>query len=109
MATPFPFNRDINQVINPWNWFTRIVGGGQLGLVNIVVGRTSKPELEEEILEGVGSYGRQIGRLADALDAVLKHMDTQGWDQDGKDAVSDFQSQLREIRAIKKGHAANNK
>lgn len=103
-ASPFRFNRDVNQVINPWNWFTRVVGGGQFGLINIVLGKTQSPEVEEEILDDVGSYGRQLGRLGDALDAVLVHMKVDTWDQKSQDAVADFRSQLREIRRIKAKH-----
>ncbi len=103
-ASPFRFNRDVNQVINPWHWFTRVVGGGQFGLINIVLGKTQSPEVEEEILDDVGSYGRQLGRLGDALDAVLVHMKVDTWDQKGQDAVADFRAQLREIRRIKAKH-----
>jgi hypothetical protein len=37
------------------------------GLININLGQSSAPEVEQEILEDVGSYGRQLGRIGDAL------------------------------------------
>src|SRR3954464_14962773 len=44
---------------------------GQFGLFNFQFGQTPNPALEGRILEDVGSYGRQIGRLADAIDVLI--------------------------------------
>jgi len=38
------------------------------GFININNAKTPAPGLETTIIEEVGSYGRQIGRIADALD-----------------------------------------
>ncbi|MFT4171840.1 MAG: hypothetical protein QM639_04730 [Rhodocyclaceae bacterium] len=95
-----PGSGDVTQTINPWTWFTRLAFG-QIGLFNINVGKSADPALEQRILEDVGSYGRQIGQLADALDAVLAHMKTDDWDQEARDAVGAFRYQLNEVRRIK--------
>ena len=55
-----PLSGDVTQSINPWNWFWRSVGG-QFGLININLGKSADPDLESQILEDVGSYGRQLG------------------------------------------------
>jgi hypothetical protein len=41
--------------------------GAQFGLINIDLGDTAESDLERKILDRVGSYGRQIGRIGDAL------------------------------------------
>ncbi len=43
------------------------------GCVNINLGTSRNPDVEAEILKDVGSYGRQLGRIGDALDVLLKH------------------------------------
>ena len=55
------------QAINPW--FANS-SGDQFGLVNITLGHGDET-LEREILAQVGSYGRQIGHLAEALEVVI--------------------------------------
>ena len=48
--------------------------GAQFGLINIDLGDTADSDLERKILDKVGSYGRQIGRIGDALEVILKHV-----------------------------------
>jgi len=67
-----PLSGDVTQTINPWTAFFSPFGN-QYGLVNISLGRSSAPEVEEEVLENVGSYGRQLGRMGDALAVLLDH------------------------------------
>lgn len=87
------------QAINPWSLaFT----GGQIGLVNISIGQTSHPELEREILDEVGSYGRQLGHIGDALEVLLDHFDTAALSRAEKDALAILKGELAEIRAVKR-------
>jgi hypothetical protein len=95
-----PLSGDVTQTINPWTWFTKVVGG-QVGFININLGKSSDPELEKEILDDVGSYGRQIGQLGDALEAVLEHIKADAWRGESKQAVDAFRLQLAEIRRLK--------
>lgn len=90
----------LQQDINPWTWVNRMAYG-QVGLVNINLGKSSDPELERRILDDVGSYGRQIGQLGDALEAVLDHLPTREWSVEAQDAVLAFRSQLRKVRRLK--------
>ena len=48
-----PLSGDVMQTINPWNWFFKSTGS-QFGLVNINLGRSADPALEEDILNEVG-------------------------------------------------------
>jgi hypothetical protein len=95
-----PLSGDVSQTINPWTWFTKVVGG-QFGLININMGKSSDPELEQEILDDVGTYGRQLGQMGDALEAVLAHMKTETWDDEAKKAVAAFRFQLGEVKRLK--------
>lgn len=95
-----PLSGNVSQAINPWTWFTKVVGG-QFGFININMGKSSDPDLEQQILEDVGSYGRQLGQLGDALEAVLSHMKTETWDDEAKDAVAAFRFQLAEVKRLK--------
>ena len=96
-----PLSWPVNQEINPWTWMSTLTGN-QFGLVNINMGKSSNPDLERKILDDVGSYGRQIGQLADALEAVLSHMKMDGWSAHEKEAVDAFRFQLSEVRRLKR-------
>lgn len=69
MRTTAPFGGAVTQAFEIWSSLFQNVG--QVGLVNIDLGRTSKPELERRILDEVGSYGRQIGRMSEALEVLI--------------------------------------
>ena len=46
----------------------------QFGLVNVNLGQTPRPDIEQKVLDEVGSYGRQLGRIGDALElSALVH------------------------------------
>jgi hypothetical protein len=68
-ANAWPLSGDVSQSILPWTWMTHATG--QWGLVNINLGRTPDPERERRVLEKAGSYGHQLGRLSEALQAVI--------------------------------------
>lgn len=67
-----PLSGAVNQSIQPWTAFFSPFGN-QFGLVNISLGRSSAPEIEQDVLDDVGSYGRQLGRIGDALTVLLDH------------------------------------
>ena len=48
-----PLSGNVRQEINPWTWFTKIANG-QLGFININMGKSSDPGLEQQILDDVG-------------------------------------------------------
>jgi hypothetical protein len=95
-----PLSGDVFQAINPWNWFVRTVGN-QVGLVNINLGKSSDPQLEEQILDEVGSYGRQLGQIGDALAVLIKHVKLDALNAEDKRKITDFQCQLAEIDRLK--------
>lgn len=100
-AQPFQFNlapEHLWQAINPWTWN---VGTGQVGLVNISLGHSGDDELERRVLDEVGSYGRQIGHLGEALEVLIKYADTSRMSQDERDALAIVEGEVARIRRMK--------
>ena len=65
-----PLSGDVNQAINPWSFAFNPVGG-QFGLVNVTLGQSSAPAVEAEVLTDVAGYGKQLGRIGDALHVLV--------------------------------------
>jgi hypothetical protein len=95
-----PLSGDVTQAINPWTWFFRTVGS-QFGLININLGKSSDPVLEEQILNDVGSYGRQIGQIGDALRVLLDHVKLDGLKPQEERALKALRYQLDEVDRLK--------
>ncbi len=88
------------QAINPWSF---AFAGDQLGLINISIGETKHPDVERKILDEVGSYGRQLGHIGDALGVLIDHFDQSSLGQPEKDALAILKGELAEIRKDKRG------
>jgi hypothetical protein len=86
------------QAINPWTFYQQ---GAQFGLINIDLGQTPAPQTEQAILDQVGSYGRQLGRIGDALEVLLNHVKLEGLNQSEKDALDLLRGQLAAVRQVK--------
>jgi hypothetical protein len=86
------------QAINPWSFYNQ---GAQFGLINIELGQTAHPEIEQAVLDEVGSYGRQIGRLGDALEVLIRHVDRTRLSREEDDALTIAMGQLADVRKVK--------
>jgi hypothetical protein len=86
------------QAINPWTFYQQ---GAQFGLINIDLGQTPHPEVEQAILDDVGSYGRQLGRIGDALEVLLNHIKLDDLSQAESDALTILRGQLAAVRQVK--------
>jgi hypothetical protein len=86
------------QAINPWTFYQQ---GAQFGFVNIDLGQTPNPEMEQAILDKVGSYGRQLGHLGDALEVLLNHAKLEGLKPAEQDAIAALRGDLAKIRQVK--------
>lgn len=95
-----PLSGDVSQAINPWTWFFRSVGG-QFGLININLGKSSDPVLEERILADVGTYGRQIGQIGDVLRVFMTHIQLNDLTAADRRALKALEYQLDEIDRLK--------
>ncbi|MFI4936287.1 MAG: hypothetical protein ACHP7N_16880 [Caulobacterales bacterium] len=91
----------LTQTINPWTWAFQ---GAQIGLFNIDLGQSRDPTLERRMLDEVGSYGRQIGQIGDALGAVVDYLERLNLgplDAEEKKAVTLLKAQLIEVNRLK--------
>jgi len=96
-----PLSGNVTQSINPWNWFFNPVGN-QFGLVNIELGRSSNPAIEEEVLTEIASYGKQLGRIEDALMVLLAHFRPERpLAPEEQKAIDDLKALVKEIADVK--------
>jgi len=95
-----PLSGNVDQIIDPWTFMLRMVGS-QFGLININLGKSSDPDLEKEILQDVGTYGKQLGQLGDALRALIDHAKLDEFTADEKRAINAALYQLDEIDRLK--------
>ena len=104
---PNPFSlapQKLAQMINPFYWLNS--GTDQIGFINISGTASAKPEVEADIIENVATYGRQLGRITDVLEAALKHIDAGAWKGADGAAVTQFKEMTAKIAAVKAGHMA---
>jgi len=87
------------QDILPWTFNQQAM---QFGLFNISLGQTPRPDVEQRVLDEVGSYGRQLGRIGDALEVLLNHVNFEDLAQGEKDAIDVLRGQLAQLREIKR-------
>jgi hypothetical protein len=95
-----PLSGNVSQAINPWTW-NYDWSDSQVGLININLGESTAPEVEHKILDDVGSYGKQLGRMADVVQILLKKMDKKDLTEPEKIAICDFEVMLRDIEKAK--------
>jgi hypothetical protein len=102
MTKPFQLSlapQELWQAINPLTFYQQ---GARFGLINIDLGQTPHPEVEQAILAEVGSYGRQLGRIGDALEVLIKHaLREEDLSQTEKDALDVLRGQLAAVRQVK--------
>jgi hypothetical protein len=97
-----PFSGDVVQSIYP-SFFSPT--GSQLGLVNITVGQSAAPEVERDVLSDVGSYGRQIGQIADPLFTMIEHLEADADGMRKRDkAIKEFKARLYGVAKVKAAH-----
>jgi hypothetical protein len=99
-----PLSGNVTQSINPWTWFFNPVGS-QIGLVNIDLGESTNPAVEEEVLSDVASYGKQLGRIEDALLVLLAHFRPERpLTSEEETAIGDLKALVAEIATVKAKH-----
>jgi hypothetical protein len=88
----------------PTNLTQPILPNWSFNLFNVNLGASSNAAVEQEALEKVGSYGRQIGHLAEALELIverLKLLESKELSQKEKDVLQVFLGDVSAIRQIK--------
>jgi hypothetical protein len=99
-GTRQPLSGDVWQAINPWSWWLESTGQ-QVGFINIYRTEAGDPGQEREIVENVASYGKQLGRIIDALTVVLRHESFSSLEPDEELAKSRFLEMAEDISAVK--------
>jgi hypothetical protein len=101
-----PLSGNVTQTINPRTIFFNPMGG-QLGLINVNLGTSSNPPVEQQVLSDVASYGKQLGRIEDVLAVLLAHFRPERALTDAEDkAIHDLKRMLEDIADVKSRHAA---
>jgi hypothetical protein len=97
----WPLGGDVTQRIGTW-WIKSL--SDQTGFININNVRSGDPEVERRIIEEVASYGRQLGRIMEALDVVIGHLrlgERNDLTADERRALQDFSDLVRQVQALK--------
>jgi len=83
-------------------------------IINLVIGkmRAKNPRQEKEIIEGVASYGKQLGRISDALNVLIllvtSQRDPANLKQYEQRVLEDFFAMYQEIAKVKGEHIPPN-
>jgi hypothetical protein len=88
-----PLSGAVTQTFAPWIDLT------------VNVGQSSNPAIEKDALS-VASYGRQLGRIGDALIVLLNKIKLTGLSADEENAIVDLKCMLHEIAKMKKAQGA---
>lgn len=94
-----PFSGDVTQAINPWSWW--INAPASYGFININTMQSADPRMEQRIVHNVASYGRQLGRVMEVMDALLAHTDSSGWAPQELEALHDYRRLTAQIADYK--------
>ena len=105
MATfKMPLSGDVVQSISPWTALFSPLGN-QLGVININLGQSSDPDVEQEVLSDVGTYGKQLGRIGDALIVLLRHFHPETpLSQHEAAAIGALKDMLNQVADVKHKH-----
>ena len=68
-------NVQIPLQLAPESLYQPILPGWQFNLFSVNLGASSNAENEKATIQEVGSYGKQIGHLAEALEVVIRQLD----------------------------------
>src|ERR1700722_17660768 len=99
-----PLSGNVTQTIHPWTWTFNPVGS-QVGLVNIELGQSSEPAIEEEVVTDIASYGKQLGRIEEALLVLVEHFRPEHeLTAAEQSAIRDFKAITTAVAAVKAKH-----
>ena len=101
-----PLSGAVTQTIDPWtSWFSAF--GSQIGLINVNLGTSSDPDTERAVIAKAASYGKQLGRIEDALIVLLKHFRPEGNLSPEEDrAIRALKRMVEEIDDVKQSRPA---
>lgn len=98
------FSMPVSWQLAPGTLTQPILPNWQFHLFNVNLGTSSNPAVEQAALERVGSYGRQIGRVAEALELVVRKsglLERKDLTNEERDVLQVFLGDLATVRQIK--------
>ena len=101
---PQTFSMPLSWQLAPDALTQPILPNWQFHLFNVNLGTSSNPPVEQKALEKVGSYGRQIGHLAEALGLIVQKtrlLESKDLTREEKDVLQVFLGDVSTIRQIK--------
>jgi hypothetical protein len=81
-----------------------ILPGWQFSLFSVDLGHSSDPEVEKSMIEELGSYGKQIGHIAEALEVVIERLnllDADDLNEQQRDAIKVLLGDVAAARSVK--------
>ncbi len=95
---------EVTQSINPWTAIFNPTGC-QYGLVDVTLGQSSAPDVEAEVLSDVAGYGKQLGRIGDAVLVLLKHLPKDAeLSREDEAAIRALREMRADIEKVEKRH-----
>lgn len=88
-----PLSGAVTQTFAPWMNLT------------VNVRQSSNPDPEAAVF-AVASYGKQLGRIGDALIVLLNRIEPKNLSADEAEAIIDLKCMLHEIANVKQAHGA---
>jgi hypothetical protein len=82
-----------------------ILPGWQFSLFSVNLGGSTDAEVEKTAIKTVGSYGKQIGHLAEALEVVIDHfklLEAADLPPQQKDILKVFLGDVARVRGVKR-------
>ena len=92
------------QLAAPNSLSQSILPNWSFNLFSVNLGTTSNAKIEQQALEQVGSYGKQMGHLAEALEVVihkLQLLEGKELSRNDRDALQVFLGDVAAVRKIK--------
>ena len=76
------------------------------GQITVNLGQSSNDAAEKALVDKVASYGKQLGRIGDALIVLMKHLDDTSLSIEEAHAIRDLKCMLHEIANVKEQHGS---
>jgi hypothetical protein len=99
-----PLSGDVWQYFNPFSsWWADSFRNamGEFGFININEMQSSDAGMEKGIVHDQASYGKQLGRVVEALQAICENLDTKDWKADQRQALKSFLHMAEDIAKYK--------
>jgi hypothetical protein len=99
-----PLSGDVEQLIKTILSLNPV---SQMGFININQMESSDSKLEQQIVKDVAGYGKQLGRVVEALEVLCKKVQGEKLVKRDEEALAEFRDMATKIRKVKDGHMSH--